>query len=142
MAEGEMSRKIGVDLDGTLAFWDGWVKWSVIGRPIEPMADRVRQWIAEGHDVVIFTARMHEPTYPGAIHKCRTSGELWRTSDMAQVIGEWTFKHVGRRLRATAVKEIDMAEFWDDRAVQVEPNTGRTLADAHAAELSALRGAP
>jgi hypothetical protein len=37
---------------------------------------------------------------------------------------------------------LNMIELWDDRAVQMVPNTGRTLAEEHEAELSALKGAP
>jgi len=33
-----------------------------------------------------------------------------------------------------------MIELWDDRAVQVIANTGKTLAEAHAAEVEALKG--
>lgn len=39
---------IGVDLDGTLAEYDEWRGIDHIGTPIEPMAARVRRWIAQG----------------------------------------------------------------------------------------------
>jgi hypothetical protein len=35
-----------------------------------------------------------------------------------------------------------MIELWDDRAIQVEPNTGRTVFDEFEAEAVALRGKP
>jgi hypothetical protein len=87
-----MENWIGVDLDGTLAHYDGWDGWNVIGPPIPLMLERVKLWLDQGKDVRIITAHMIEQ--------------------------------------------------WDDRAVQVVSNTGRTLADEHAAELSALRGRP
>jgi hypothetical protein len=49
---------IGVDLDGTLAHYDGWVNTFHIGDPVPLMAARVRQWLENGEDVRIFTARV------------------------------------------------------------------------------------
>ncbi len=48
----------GVDLDGTLAHYDGWMGPTEIGPPISKMVHRVRRWLAEGRDVRIFTARV------------------------------------------------------------------------------------
>ena len=53
----EQAGWIGVDLDGTLAHYNGWVDETHIGEPIQGMADRVRGWLADGIDVRIFTAR-------------------------------------------------------------------------------------
>ena len=36
-------------------------------------------------------------------------------------------EHIGRRLIVTCVKDYEMIELWDDRAVAVEFNTGRYL---------------
>ena len=47
---------IGVDLDGTLAEYHGWN--GSIGKPIAPMVDRVKRWLAEGVEVRIMTARV------------------------------------------------------------------------------------
>ena len=38
-------RWIGVDLDGTLAEWDGWKGHEHIGPPIPAMLERVKRWI-------------------------------------------------------------------------------------------------
>lgn len=46
---------IGVDLDGTLAEYTGWHGPGHIGPPIPKMLDRVKNWLAEGVDVRIFT---------------------------------------------------------------------------------------
>ena len=48
---------IGVDLDGTLAKYGSW-NGGQIGDPIPLMVERVKQWIAEGVEVRIFTARV------------------------------------------------------------------------------------
>jgi hypothetical protein len=52
-----VSAWIGVDLDGTLAMYNGWVDETHIGEPVPAMALRVRAWLAKGHTVKIFTAR-------------------------------------------------------------------------------------
>jgi len=36
----------------------------------------------------------------------------------------WCEEHLGRRLPITCVKDHRMVEIWDDRSVQVVPNTG------------------
>ena len=42
---------IGVDLDGTLAYYDYWRGPEHIGEPIPAMLERVQRWLAEGKDV-------------------------------------------------------------------------------------------
>ncbi len=39
-------------------------------------------------------------------------------------IQAWCLEHVGEVLPVTPAKDYDMVELWDDRAVQVIPNTG------------------
>lgn len=107
MAEGW----IGVDLDGTLAHYDGWKGWDHIGDPIPAMLERVKRWLGEGHDVRIFTARIS-----GGDRVVATA-----------VIEQWCEQHLGRLLPVTNVKDFGMVELWDDRAVQVEANTGEVL---------------
>ena len=104
-----MTGWIGVDLDGTLAYYDGWVGPTDIGIPIPPMINRVKDWIAAGHTVKIFTARIHDSENKDAI---------------VAAIEEWCFIHIGDVLEITNVKDLYMIELWDDRCVQVEPNTG------------------
>lgn len=132
---------IGVDLDGTLAYYDKWVKWNVIGDPIPLMQARVRRWLEAGHDVRIMTARAHF-RYTLVPEVCLITGESFTHDDMVGAVQDWTERHVGRRLPVTCCKDVHMIELWDDRAVQVESNTGRTLAETYEAEMSALRGKP
>ena len=56
---------IGVDLDGTLAQYDGFKGCTVIGDPVQVMLARVKKWISEGIEVRIFTARVN-PGDPNA----------------------------------------------------------------------------
>lgn len=97
---------IGVDLDGTLAEYGGWKGTGSIGRPIPRMLERVRAWLALGRDVRIFTARAGD-------------------AECIPVIEAWCVEHLGRALPVTATKDYRLVELWDDRAVQVVPNTGR-----------------
>lgn len=106
---------IGVDLDGTLAFHDKWQGVSHIGEPIPQMLARVKQWISEGKDVRIFTARMSPMSM-------RINEASYRET-LAPII-RWCKEHVGCELPVTYEKDLAMVELWDDRAVQVIPNTG------------------
>lgn len=136
---------IGVDLDGTLAVWTEWVAWSVIGEPIEPMVARVRDWLAEGREVRIVTARVGLPRLHGedsSVCVCKRTEQVYGRADMIEVIQDWCERHVGARLPVQSHKDHDMLELWDDRAVQVVTNTGLSLAEEHAAERAAFRGAP
>lgn len=107
---------IGVDLDGTLARYEGWVGPLHIGEPVPAMIERVKGWLAEGIEVRIFTARM------GAERLTATELML-----VTRAIKDWCQKHLGIELPITATKDLKMYELWDDRAVCVERNTGRIL---------------
>lgn len=130
---------IGVDLDGTLAFYDHWRRWDHIGPPLQPMVDRIKGWLVEGKTVKIVTARFHND---GRTERCRVTGVMFDSYDVVQVIQNWTLEHIGARLPVTATKDLNMIELWDDRAIQMVPNTGRTLAEEHLAEITALKGKP
>lgn len=106
---------IGVDLDGTLAHYSGHQGHQDIGEPIIPMLSRVDFWIRNGYDVRIFTARVHS-------HQSEERREEARTA-----INRWCMRHLGRHLPTTAEKDYLMEELWDDRAIQVVPNTGRRV---------------
>lgn len=101
---------IGVDLDGTLAHYNGWQGIEHVGAPIAPMLARVKAWLAEGRSVKIFTARVScsEPE--------RTIAE--------RAIHKWLVSHGLPRLEVTNAKDFGMVEVWDDRAIQVIANTG------------------
>lgn len=111
---------IGVDLDGTLAYYDGWRGLYHIGPPIPAMVERVVKWHAEGKRVKIVTARLSSMQLPEA-------NEHNDTNEMVVEIGLWCLKHLGFVLPVTNMKDFDMIELWDDRAVQVVPNTGRRV---------------
>lgn len=105
---------IGVDLDGTLALYDGWKGPFHIGAPIEPMVARIRKWLAEGKEVRVFTARV--------------SGlDAAENERIADYIKAWLKSRAGLpSLAVTCVKDYSMWELWDDRAVRVVFNTGHS----------------
>lgn len=118
---------IGVDLDGTLAEYDSWRGETHIGKPIPLMVERVKQWLAAGQKVKIVTARV-------------STGEGDRSSStIAEIRGaieRWCLTHIGSKLEITCCKDFSMIQLWDDRCIQVIPNTGQTLQDAYEARMA------
>lgn len=106
---------IGVDLDGTLAHYEEG-QYPEIGEPLEPMLKRVRGWLDDGQEVRIVTAR--------AAH-----GE----EDIERVHA-WLEKVGLPKLQVSCQKDTDMEVLWDDRAVQVKPNTGEPIVDGNLQE--------
>lgn len=103
---------IGVDLDGTLAHYDGWKGFSTIGEPIAAMVDRVRGWIAQGFTVKVFTARWGDPRINPIVE---------------HAVHQWLVKQGLPPLEVTNAKDFGMVALIDDRAVAVEHNSGRLL---------------
>ena len=106
---------IGIDLDGTLAEYDGWKGVEHIGKPIPSMVKRVKAWIIEGKDVRIFTARV-----------CMSQSKKDFTTAY-EAIAAWCRKYIGKELKITAEKDWKMIKLWDDRCVSVIPNTGEII---------------
>lgn len=99
---------IGVDLDCCLAKAVGWRGYDYIGDPIPAMLKRVKRWLKQGRKVKIFTARVEAG--PQAV----------------KTIHAWCKKHGLGRLEVTNVKDSGLVELWDDLAVRVGENTGKT----------------
>lgn len=109
-----------VDFDCTLAYYDGWTGPTTLGTPILPMVTKIKRWLFEGKKVIIFTARMTK-NYPD---KVLSDKELF---DVEEAIKSWCEEHIGRRLLVTNEKTYYSVVIYDDRAIQVETNTGRIL---------------
>lgn len=99
---------LAVDLDGTLAEYTDWKGVEHIGKPIQKMLDRVKKWIKEGKTVVIFTARAEE-------------------AEAIKYIEQWLEDNGIGGLEVTNQKSKSFIEIWDDRAIQVKPNTGERI---------------
>jgi hypothetical protein len=121
---------IGVDVDGTLSEYNGWVAGDHCGPPVPAMLARVKAWLEEGKDVRIFTARIAHDGSPKRLQ----DAELARTA-----IVEWCKLYVGCELPITNMKDYGMIELWDDRCVQVRPNTGVSLEEEIAKGITLLR---
>lgn len=106
---------IGVDLDGTLAEYNGYKGPDIIGEPIPKMVQRVKDMLAAGKNVKVFTARVYAD-----------DSDKRRREKVAATVAIWAWceRHIGARLEVTCVKDFGMVELWDDRAVQVIINTG------------------
>ena len=96
---------IGVDLDGTLAVYDGWKGIEYIGDAIPAMLNRVKEWIDNGQQVKIFTARASD-------------------EKAIPFVKEWLKNNGLPDLEITNIKDFNMIQLWDDRAIQVIENTG------------------
>jgi hypothetical protein len=106
-------------LDGTLAEYHGWNEdLTDIGPPIPAMLERVKIWLDAGHRVKIFTARVD-------------SKDPEELNQIVCAIQFWCKKHIGVILHITNVKDYGMIQLWDDRCVQVHPNTGIPVGDFH-----------
>lgn len=103
---------VGVDLDGTLAFYDGWKGIEHIGTPIPEMVKRVKGELERenGYEIKIFTARV--ACNPPELH------------EVIMHIDAWCKQVFGRTFEVTNVKDMMMVSCWDDRAVEIVPNTG------------------
>jgi len=107
--------KYAVDFDRTLAYYEsGWFHQYGslhLGEPIPAMQERVKGWLREGKEVIIFTARLDGDD----------------PAEVKVAIEDWTEKHLGKRLEVTNVKTFDIETLYDDRSVQVVANTGRLV---------------
>ncbi len=97
----------GIDLDGTLAHYDGWRGPDHIGEPVAPMMRKVHKLISDGERVKIFTARAGDPA-------------------QIPVIKAWLERHGLAGIEITNVKDFTMKKLYDDRCVFVFPNQGIT----------------
>ena len=96
---------VGFDFDGCLAHHESGSM--ALGEPIAPIVALVKQYLAAGYEVRIVTARA------GSAH--------WTVP-----IQQWCVKHIGQMLTITDRKDYNMVLLYDDRAIAVEHNTGRT----------------
>lgn len=103
---------IGVDLDGTLAEYNGWEGPEHIGPPVPKMLQHIKNLISLGWCVKIFTARVCS----------QLSEEEINTAKKA--IEEWCTEYIGQKLEITSEKDFYMVEYYDDRAIKVNYNEG------------------
>jgi hypothetical protein len=108
---------IGVDLDGTLAYMGEGTFDGSVGEPIKPMVEFVKDLIARGRTVKIFTARVA----PSSKHNGDGTTSV---DEQISIIKDWCLKHIGQELEVTCIKDYGMSVLFDDKAVSVAFNTG------------------
>lgn len=126
--EKSTKRCIACDFDATLAHYEHFISPDNVGSPIPEMVRKVKEALAQGVEVVIFTARVN----PGEANA--KDSEDATTAYLA--IADWCKKVFGKVLPITHEKSRHFTEIWDDRAKQVIPNTGvflEELMEAHGA---------
>lgn len=101
---------IAVDLDGTLAEYNGWRGIEHIGKPVQNVLDALRYNKEQGAEIWIFTARL--------------SGEENEAKQAYFHIEQWLERYNITVDGVTSNKMKKFTEIWDDRAVQVIRNTG------------------
>lgn len=117
---------IAVDFDGTLAKKTGIDTSSTeLGPPVPAMVERVKKWIKEGHETIIFTARI----YPvGTLEELTAPKKMTEEGhEKHDLIRDWVKRHVGKTLEVTCIKHHTMDAFYDDLAIQVERDTGKLV---------------
>ena len=104
-----MDAWIGIDLDGTLAYYDHWRGADHIGEPVPKMLAFVQDLIRQGHKCKLFTARASIPSQIPVIQAYLDKLQL--------------------PMEITCMKDYGMMMLYDDRCTQVEKNTGRLIID-------------
>jgi len=107
---------IGFDLDKTLAVYDEFKGEDHIGAPIPKTVELVKQYLAQGTIVKIFTARASEPN-PTKLVRALAA------------IAKWSQEVFGTSLPVTCIKDYGCVRIYDDRAVQIQENTGELMTD-------------
>lgn len=115
---------VGVDLDGTLSRDDNPGHFEPpypLGDPIPQMVAMVKSLIEGGVNVKIFSARACDPS-------------------RIPLIQAWAEKHGLGRMEVTNSKDFDLIRYFDDRAIQMLPNQGKSVAWAARNSRVAVRG--
>lgn len=102
---------VGFDLDGTLSRTDNPGHFEPpypLGDPVPRMLEAVKSLQAAGVAVKIFSARACEP-------------------EMIPVVQAWAEKHGLGKLEVTNQKDYNLIRFYDDRAIQIVHNGGKTV---------------
>ncbi len=121
-AADQMEPWIGFDLDGTLAKKQKPFNPDSIGDPIAPMIEILKSHLKAGDECRIFTARAAGSSPDKLIH-------------------DWLKEQGIPQLKVTNIKDPGMKLLYDDRAVSVESDTGKTKVAGVAELLTAARKA-
>lgn len=108
--------KIACDFDRTLSYYYGKESFNCykFGPPIISMLNRIKHYLSEGHEIIIFTAR----TSPHPKIK------EWNEEKVRIAIQDWLEENGLPRLSVTHLKTNDIDVFLDDKAVGILANNG------------------
>lgn len=120
---------VGIDWDGTLVtLGDEDYDPESFGEFVPEMSERVKQYLIEDvHDVKIMTARVAMPVpKPGDDQNVLRIAydDMHRARKAIQLA---CLKEFGVALPVVASKDRDMVALYDDRAFQVQKNTGKII---------------
>lgn len=107
---------VAIDLDGTLAQYDGWKGVDVIGAPRPGALEFVTRLVAHGFDVVVYTARVQD----------RKGENGHEPEDVVYLVHQWLGINgfpVEVRVHGSIGKPMAVA-YVDDRSVKVPTNPG------------------
>jgi hypothetical protein len=110
---------IGFDLDGTIATkYSGPFNPRIIGEPIPSMISLIQEYIREGKEVKIVTARVSTDG---------TLISLYNAIIGQYIIQAWCKKHIGQTLDVISAKDFKMRLLYDDLAIQVKTDSGELV---------------
>lgn len=95
------------------------------------MVERLKKHLEHGDEVKIFTARVWPLGTDEGLHP-KTREEVHRIIEAKRAktaIRRWCKEHIGQELPITCVKDYSMLVLYDDRARQVELNTGKVVGE-------------
>src|SRR5690606_8648384 len=109
---------LAVDFDGTLAEHTSWQGPEHTGAPVSRMVRLVKNWLADGREVRIFTARAYPlalqmPRHyvgPNDILPMQHTIRGLECQQAIDAIRQWCATHIGRVLPITCVKDYGMDE--------------------------------
>jgi hypothetical protein len=102
---------IALDFDGTLAYYDKWDgQFNNVGPAIPRMVANVKNWLAKGYKITIFTARL--------------SHSHEETEASVKAIKQFLKDNGLPEFDITAVKMHYFTHFVDDKAYHVAKNSG------------------
>ena len=117
---------VGVDLDGTLAEYHGWEGLYHIGRPVQPMVERLHRWCDVGYRVEDDSGRLIVTVRRFKIFTARMAqADPEQNKNVLIAVQKWLVAYGLPRLEVTARKDLACLEIWDDRKPAKERKTER-----------------
>lgn len=109
-----MKKTIAVDMDGTIATYDGWRGMKHIGKPIRGAREFLQTLRDRGYRILIFTAR--------TAMRVKHTESKYSQQDLVDIVKEWLDKNeMPYDAIHTGDHKPSCSAFVDDRAVECRP---------------------